>query len=472
MAIPVPPVPYAVAPSPQPALRFALRGLGWSLGLFGLMRLPWFEGEAVLPLTQLQARLAGLGFGAPVRPIEVTLACSGTDVLALCVGAILAYPAAWTRRLAGAAGGSALILVLNTVRIGTLGRAAGSPRSFEALHLYVWPALLTLATAGYVFAWIRMAERRATEPCAPAPTEGMAGAVAARTPWPIARRATPLTRRFVVLAALFLALFTLASPLYLTSTAVLTVAAFIARSAALALGALGMPVAAYANVLSTPRGAFLVTQECILTPLIPVYLAVVCAHSIAWPRRALALLAAGPLFVGLGIARLLVVALPPALVGSPMFLIHAFYQLLLAGVLVLLAATWRHGVNGTAWGRALLGGALGGLLAYLLAPPFTRALESAFATGPALADPQGAIAFLPPFQIGLYVALSVAALVVLEWRTFVTGLALLGLSQVALVAVLHLLVRHVGLLPHVRDVRAWAVAGPLLAVAAVVRREP
>ena len=70
-------------------------------------------------------------------------------------------------------------------------------------------------------------------------------------------------------------------------------------------------------MLSTGRGGFLVTQECISTPLIPVYLAAVCVYARAWRPRMLGILAAAPLFVGLGIARLLVVALPPALIGSP-----------------------------------------------------------------------------------------------------------------------------------------------------------
>jgi exosortase/archaeosortase len=117
------------------ARNFALRGLAWSLGLFGLMRLGWFETHAILPLTQFQARLAETGFGAPALPIQVTLACSGADALALCVGATLAYPVTWQQRLAGAAGGIGLVLALNTVRIGTLGRAAAAPSWFEALHL-------------------------------------------------------------------------------------------------------------------------------------------------------------------------------------------------------------------------------------------------------------------------------------------------------------------------------------------------
>ena len=113
-------------------------------------------------------------------------------------------------------------------------------------------------------------------------------------------------------------------------------------------------------MLWTPRGGFLVTQECISTPLIPVYLAAVCAYSrdVAAADRS-ALLATLPLFIGLGIARLLVVALPDAS-RSPLFLVHAFYQLLLGAVVVFVAALWRHG------GRAALGHALVGIVVGVL----------------------------------------------------------------------------------------------------------
>ena len=113
-----------------------------------------------MPFTRAQAAAAVGLFGPPALPVEVTLACSGADALALCLGAILAYPVQWRLRLAGAGGGAALILGLNIVRIGTLGRAAASPAWFNALHVYIWPAVLTLAIAGYVFAWMRLADRR------------------------------------------------------------------------------------------------------------------------------------------------------------------------------------------------------------------------------------------------------------------------------------------------------------------------
>jgi exosortase/archaeosortase family protein len=451
----------------QPAFEFALRGVAWSLGLFGLLRLGWLETHAVLPLTQLQARLAESAFGTPAVPIDVTLACSGTDALALCAGAILAYPSIWRMRLGGAALGIGLVVVLNTLRIGTLGRAAGSASWFEVLHLYVWPALLMLAVAGYVFAWMRFADRRRAPVAVSASVPRSGASTASAGDLRLDERPALLTRRFVLSTAALLVLFAAASPLYLQSSEVQTVASFIARATASTLAFLGVQATVTANVLWTARGGFLVTQECIATPLIPVYLAAAFSYPKTWRRRVLAFLAAVPLFVGLGIARLLVVALPAALVGSPTFLVHAFYQFLLAGVVVLLAAFWRHGAGSFAWRRALLGGALGGAFAWLLESPYRRALASVVAGAP-LEDPQRALALLPTFQVGLYVALCVAAFVAFRWRPFVTGLALLGLSQVAVFAALQLVARHASLTPHVRDVRAWALAGPLLLVAGMV----
>lgn len=454
------------------ARSFALRAVAWSLGLFGLLRLDWVETHGVLPLTRLQGRLAVGLCGTPALPIEATLACSGTDALALCLGVVLAYPARWRTRLAGAAGGLGLILGLNTLRIGTLGLVAASPVWFETLHIYVWPAVLMLSIAGYVFTWMRVADRRRVGGAAPVlPTSPATPSGDSRP--------TGLSRRFVFLTAALLLLFTVASPLYLENARVLAVAAFIARAAAAALRLLGVEARAVANVLWTPRGGFMVTQECISTPLIPVYLAAVLAYSRTWRGSALGFLATAPLFVGLGIARLLVVALPAVVVASPIFLVHAFYQLLLAAVVVFLAAFWRHGVGGTALRRALLAVFLGSTFVYLLGAPYTRLVAWAaemlggvapwrFAARTPLDDPQGAIEALPAFQLGLYLALWVAAFVVVGWRRFLAGLALLELTQMAAILALHALARLSGLTPHVRDVRAWAVVGPLLVIAAVV----
>jgi exosortase/archaeosortase family protein len=465
-------VPTDTRPGRTDAVRFVLRAVAWSLGLFGLLRLNWTEAHILLPFTRLQAAVAAGVFVTPALPVQVTLACSGADAFALCLGAVLAYPVPWDRRLAGAAGGAGLILGLNTLRIATLGRVAAFPSWFHALHVYVWPAVLTLAIAGYVLGWMRFVDRRRT------PGEHEA---APRGPFlaahPLSRLTTvpagmskpaPLvpqpSRRFVLLTIAFLLLFAAGSPLYLESPAVLALSGFIARSAAVTLGIVGISAHAAANVLWTPRGGFTVTQECISTPLIPVYLAAICAYSTTWRRLILGVLATPPIFIVLGVVRLLVVALP-GVVASPMFFVHAFYQLLLGAVVVFLAALWRHGGRG-ALGHALVGVIVGVLFVRVFGPLYTP-LVNAFGGAP-IDDPQGAIAFLPAFQVGLYLALSVAAFAAFGWGRFLAGLAVLGLTQTAGLLALHALAGHAGLMPHVRDVRGWAVAGPVLIFVAVV----
>jgi exosortase/archaeosortase family protein len=448
-------VPTDTLGSPTAAGRFVLRAGAWSLGLFGLLRLSWIEAHLVLPFTRAQASFATRLFGAPAAPVEATLACSGTDALALCLGAILAFPAKWRTRLAGAAAGTLLILALNSLRIGTLGMLAASPARFDTFHTYVWPAVLTLAIAGYVIGWMRFADRRAVL---------VAGEGASREAFPAARPRA--WRRFGWLAAALLLVFVAASPLYLESSGLLALGGFMARAAAGTLRLLGVDAHAAGNVLAVPSGSFLVTQECIATPLIPIYLAAV----LAWPTtrrwRILGVLAAAPIFTVLGIARLLVVALPGTVMASPVALVHAFYQLLVGALVVFLAALWRHGGH-SAPRHAALGGAVGLLFVLLLGPYYTRAVTGLAGMPPD--DPQGALALLPAFQIGLYLALWMAAAIAVGWGRFLAGLAALGLTQAAGLLALHALATHAGLAAQVRDVRGWAVAGPVLAFAAAVK---
>ncbi len=433
---------------PSPARRFAAAAAAWGLGIFAVLRLSWVEAHAVLPLTQLQGRLAAGASGVPVLPVDVTLACSGTDVLAVCVAAILAYPARWRARLAGAAGGVLLILLLNTVRIATLARAVESPTLFTTLHLYVWPVALVVAVAAYVFGWMRLVD---------APGVPVGGPPAAEAVPAEVRR--PAHLRFVMLCGAFILVFAAASPLYLNSAWVLAVASVIAHAGALLLPAAGISASAAGTVLVTARGSFQVTQECIVTPLIPVYAAAAVAYAGTWRRAALALVAALPLFAALGIARLLVVALPAAMVGSPLFLIHAFYQLVTACVAVAVAAWWRHGSGAEAWRRAALAIACGGVILYLLAPVVSRV----FVLAPPLSDEQGALTMLPAFQIALAAALWIAAFAPVRRAAFAIGLTALAGATIAGLAVLHL----TAYAPHVRDVRAWAIVGPLLVIGGI-----
>jgi exosortase/archaeosortase family protein len=432
--------------------RFALRGVAYGLGLFGLLRLNWVEAHALVPFTGAQAAVAVDIFGPSATPLAVTLACSGADALTLCLGAVLAYPARWRSRLAGVTAGITLVIGLNIARLGTLGLVSGLPGWFNALHLYIWPALLTLAVTAYVFAWMHVTDRSRLP------------GVTARLQRSHPDAGASPTRRFVVLTVTLMILFLAASPLYLQSAGVLALAGFIARSSAALLDRIGVEAHATSNVLWTMRGGFLVTQECISTPLIPIYLAAAIAYSRSRRRLIFALFAAGPLFVLLGIARLLVVALPGMVTDAPLFLVHAFYQLLLAAVVVFVAARWRHDGN-RSWYHAFAGVGAGIAFFYFVGPSYTR-LVTAWTALP-IEDPQGAIAVLPAFQVALFLALWVAACLALGWRRFVAGLALLEMTQAAALLLLHAAASHPGLTAHVRDIRGWAVVGPLLIVAVV-----
>ncbi|MDP3719593.1 MAG: hypothetical protein Q8T13_17670 [Acidobacteriota bacterium] len=427
-----------IATGPIPSARFVLSAMAGSLALFGALRLPWTEAVLLLPLTRAQGVLAERLFGAPSLPVQITLECSGAEVLALCAGAVLAYPVRWRARLAGAAVGIGLILLLNTLRIGTLGLVVASPVWFNRLHLFLWPTLLTLVVAGYVFAWMALADRGA-------------------------RKVSSTRAAFPVLAAVFLIAFAVASPWYLESPGVLALGGVIATAAAALLSGVGMSAYAVSNVLVTSRGAFIVTQECVTTPLIPIYLAAVGAYAVNWRWLVAGVMAAAPLFTALGIARLLVVALPAAVVASPTFLVHAFYQLLLGAVVVVGAAVWRHG-RATATPFAATGLAIGGLAMVLLAMAGARLTATIWFT--AHDDPQGAIQFLPAFQVGLYLALWAAAFTMVRWTHLVAGLAVLAVTQVAVMFALHALT-VAAYTVHVRDIRAWAVVAPVLILAAV-----
>ena len=454
-----------VSASPS-ASSFALRLIAWSLALFGLFRLPWIGAHLLLPATQLQAAAGAALLGPSSLPIEATLACSGADALALALAAIAAYPARSRVRAAGLAAATATILALNTIRIGTLGRAAASPRWFALLHVYIWPAVLTIAIAGLVFTWMRLADRAAHG----TQDSGSAKASAER---PARLQASPpplVTLRFALAAAALLVLFTLASPLYLESPRVLAVAVLVARAAAFLLRGAGIEAAATSGVLATPSGAFLVTQECIATPLIPVYLAAILVYARPWRIAALWLAAGVPLFVALGVARLLVVALPAGLGHPPAFFIHAFSQLLVAAGMVCAAAFWRYGARASTGLRAFAALALAMAFVVILGAPYTGAIVW-FRTI-AFDDPQGALTFLPAFQFGLFLALWAAAFTASGWARFLCGASLLAAIQIAVSAGVQLLYVHAGIAPLVRDIRAWAIVGPALIIAGVVNVAP
>ena len=241
-----------------------------------------------------------------------------------------------------------------------------------------------------------------------------------------------------------------------------------------------MSATATGNIVTTTHGAFIVTQECIATPLIPVYLAGALAVPLTRWRRAAALGAAPAIFFLLGVARLLVLALPTTLVASHTVAIHAFSQVLVAGLLVAgLAVLSARSVGHPHPARRAVGAIGVGIVAALaVGPLWSNLMHWAVDGGQLLVqhgghrpvdDPQGALAILPALQLGLCAAFWAAIGARGPWRRLVLGVVGLAGLQLTVLLGLGELSHHLGFAPHVSLIRAWGVVAPL-AVVWVLRR--
>ena len=360
--------------------------------------------------------------------------------------------------------GLLLITVLNTLRIGTLSFAAGNGSLMNLLHIYVWPAVLIVAVAAYVFVWMNGdgALTRASE-------RGRAGV-----------QSVGVGRRFLVLTGLLVAAYFALAPSMFQSALLLTVGGWAASSASAIILAFGGVATVSSNVLSTAHGSFIVTQECLATPLIPVYAAAALSMPLSLARRGTTLLVGPLLFFGVGTSRLLILAPPNALVPSHVVAIHAFSQMLAALVLVAAAAIWRRQRldrgHGSARAAMLAIGA-GVVLAMGVGPLWSSVVGGTTAALQSLVqhaehtfgDAQGAFAMLPAFQLGLLVALWIAVARLSAWRHLIIGVAVLALAQVIVNIGLGELYRHIGFDPHVSLIRAWALGVPVVLVLVLAR---
>jgi exosortase/archaeosortase family protein len=436
--------------------RFLLILGGWTVAGQALLASPAVSAAVVVPFSRWQGSLAERYLlGAPLT-VSVDATCSGLDVMALCLGATLSYPVAWSRRLSGAAIGVALLLCLNLVRIAML---AGASQSlwFQTLHVDVWPMLLIAATAGWVVLWIRMADR---------PHEVM----------------SPVARRFALWSALMLAAYVVAVPV-LTELQVLDRASrAAAHAAAWVLNSIGVEASVNERVLVARGMHYLVTPDCITTPLIAFYLAAFFASSLSWRARLLGVAAGVPVFAALAVLRLLTVAFPAVVLGTNLILTHGFNQLL-AGVVVLLAvALWARGerppshavamglfvavavaVAGATLGLGYARGWSNLLLALRLpAPP---GLTPVAGDG----DVQGAMVALPIYQVAIFAASwLLARRLAVPARWAAAGTMLLASQFVFLL--LQGWMHAEGFRPlSPLWVRGWAVAIPVLLILAVCR---
>jgi len=88
--------------------------------------------------------------------MEVLDGCNGDDVVVLLWAAILAYPASWSQKGKGLLAGTAIIYVINFLRIISLFYLGQYNRQwFDFAHLYVWESVFVLLTLTIFWMWVR-----------------------------------------------------------------------------------------------------------------------------------------------------------------------------------------------------------------------------------------------------------------------------------------------------------------------------
>ena len=432
---------------------FLTKAILWNVALFAMLRLSWIADPIADAAIRFQTSLISWYGARPHPGIVVTSNCSGLDVVALCLGIVLSYPAVWRRRISGALTGIAILVGLNAVRIATLYAVADEPGLLRVLHVYLWPIALTVVTVAYVWLWIQGSGRRRLAPS---------------RAW----------TRFFKYSAAGLASYAVIVPWAFTSAGLQVAGGWTVAAGVAILGALGADVHSTGNLLITGRGTFQVTNECLFTPMVPLYLSALFAMPLSRVRRATWVALGLPLFFGLGVARLLVLALPPFLIERPAFLAHGFYQLLAGGLAIVVAAhvALRRQSGSAASRRALFAVTMAGTAGLAIGPAWNFAL---LATGgvvqkvlPATltslsvaGDDQGALALLPAFQMALTIGLWIALIGGHGYRRLARALCAVAGTQIVLLAVLGSL-ELAGIHPHALVIRGWALVGPLVLASA------
>ena len=115
---------------------------------------------ALLSLFRPDVRAVGERVFVGTSAVEIVNGCTGLDVGIFLASAMLVFPAPWRARLRGAALAFAIAFGVNFLRVLTLCVLnEGSQPAFEVVHVYVWPAFISLVCLATLLVWIRSVQQ-------------------------------------------------------------------------------------------------------------------------------------------------------------------------------------------------------------------------------------------------------------------------------------------------------------------------
>lgn len=108
--------------------------------------------------------------------VDVHFGCDALEPIVYFGAAVMAFPAAWKRRLIGLALGIPALFVLNIARIVSLYFVATRrPDWFDAAHRDIWQPLFIAATLGLWFTWVMLLPRAGGHRASPGPLSPSSG---------------------------------------------------------------------------------------------------------------------------------------------------------------------------------------------------------------------------------------------------------------------------------------------------------
>ena len=111
----------------------------------------------VLALLHENVRVVGQRVFVSGRAVEIVSSCTGIDVGIFLASAMLVFPAPWGARARGVLAAFAIVFAVNFLRVLTLcWLNADSPRAFELVHTYIWPAFISGVCLATLLVWIQL----------------------------------------------------------------------------------------------------------------------------------------------------------------------------------------------------------------------------------------------------------------------------------------------------------------------------
>jgi exosortase/archaeosortase family protein len=115
----------------------------------------------VLALVTDNVRVVGQRVFVGGSAVEIVNSCTGVDVAVFLASAMLVFPAPWRARVQGVLAAFAIVFAVNFLRVLTLCLLhADSPRAFELVHVYIWPAFISAVCLATLLVWIQLVPTR------------------------------------------------------------------------------------------------------------------------------------------------------------------------------------------------------------------------------------------------------------------------------------------------------------------------